>query len=89
MGMTATFKCPPVSKKSSGKVPLCSYSIVVIGDRTVRQLAGLRTLLKKNENVKLFAISVDAPDVTKNFAEKIASDGKGGVHARRSFDKKE
>src|SRR5436309_6002245 len=35
-----------------------------------RQLAGLRTLLKKNENVKLFAISVDPPDVSKSFAEK-------------------
>lgn len=43
-------------------------------------MAGLRTLLKKNENVKLFAISVDAPEVSKNFAEKIASDGKGVIN---------
>jgi len=43
-------------------------------------LAGLRTLLKKDENVKLFAISVDAPDVSKDFAAKIASDGKGAVN---------
>jgi len=42
-------------------------------------LAGLRSL-KKNENVNLFAISVDPPDVSKNFAEKIASDGKGAVN---------
>lgn len=35
--------------------------------------------MKKDENVKLYAISVDPPDVSKNFAEKIASDGKGKV----------
>ena len=33
----------------------------------------------KDENVKLYAISVDPSDVSKNFAEKIASDGKGKV----------
>ena len=43
-------------------------------------MAGLRSLLKKDENVKLFAISVDPPDVSKSFAEKIASDGKGAVN---------
>jgi peroxiredoxin len=43
-------------------------------------VAGLRTLLKQNENVKLFAISIDPPDVSKNFADKIASDGKGPVN---------
>ncbi len=42
-------------------------------------MAGLRSL-KKNENVNLLAISVDPPDVSKNFAEKIASDGKGAVN---------
>ena len=42
-------------------------------------MAGLRTFLKQDENVKLIAISVDPPDVSKNFAEKIASDGKGRV----------
>lgn len=36
-------------------------------------------MLKKNENVKLYAISVDAPDVSRGFAEKIESDGKGKV----------
>ncbi len=30
--------------------------------------------------MKLFAISVDPPDVSKKFAEKIASDGKGAVN---------
>ena len=43
-------------------------------------MAGLRTFLKQDENVKLIAISVDRPDVSKNFAEKIASDGKGRVN---------
>ncbi|PYS37952.1 MAG: hypothetical protein DMF71_17620 [Acidobacteria bacterium] len=42
-------------------------------------MAGLRTFLKHGENVKLFAISVDPPDVSKNFADKIASDGKGAL----------
>jgi peroxiredoxin len=42
-------------------------------------LAELRSLLKKDEQVKLYAISVDAPDVSKTLAEKIASDGKGAV----------
>lgn len=35
--------------------------------------------MKKDENVKLYAISVDPPDVSRTFAEKIASDGKGKV----------
>ena len=30
--------------------------------------------------MKLFAISVDPPDVSKNFAEKIGSDGKGAIN---------
>jgi peroxiredoxin len=36
--------------------------------------------LGKNEKAKLFAISVDPPDVSKTFADKIASDGKGAVN---------
>lgn len=36
--------------------------------------------MKKDENVRLYAISVDPPDVSKSFAEKIASDGKGAVN---------
>ena len=42
-------------------------------------MAGLRTLLKKDENVKLYAISVDPSDVSKSLAEKIASDGRGEI----------
>ena len=40
-------------------------------------MAAFRTLLKQGENVKLYAISIDSPEVSKKFAEKIASDGKG------------
>jgi len=43
-------------------------------------LAGLRTILKKDEIVKVFAISIDPPDVSKTFADKIASDGKGAIN---------
>jgi len=39
----------------------------------------LRSLLKKDENVKLYAISVDPPDVSKDFAAKLGSDNKGPV----------
>ena len=35
--------------------------------------------MKKDEDVKLYAISIDRPDVSKTLAEKIASDGKGAV----------
>ena len=35
--------------------------------------------MKKNENVKLYAISVDPPDVSKDFAAKLGSDNKGTV----------
>jgi len=37
----------------------------------------MRSLLKKDENVKLYAISVGPPDVSKDFAAKLGSDGKG------------
>ena len=43
-------------------------------------MAGLRTLLKKDENVKLYAISVDPPEVSKEFASKLAADGKGEIN---------
>jgi peroxiredoxin len=43
-------------------------------------LAALRTLLKPDENVKLYAISIDQPDESKTLAQKIASDGKGAVN---------
>jgi peroxiredoxin len=36
--------------------------------------------LKKGENVKLYALSIDPPNVSKEFAEKIAADGKGPVN---------
>ena len=42
-------------------------------------MAALRTLLKPGENVKLYAISIDPPEVSRKFAEKIAADGKGPV----------
>ena len=42
-------------------------------------MAALRTLLKTGENVKLHAISIDPPEVSKKFAEKIAADGKGSL----------
>ena len=43
-------------------------------------MAALRTLLKKGENLKLYTISVDPPDVSRNFAKKIAADGKGEIN---------
>lgn len=36
--------------------------------------------MRKDEEVRLYAISVDPPDVSKDFAAKIASDGKGAVN---------
>ena len=36
--------------------------------------------MKKDENVKLYAISVDSPAANKTLAEKIASDKKGPVN---------
>jgi len=42
-------------------------------------LAALRTLLKAGEKTRLYAISVDPPDVSNDFAKKIAADGKGEV----------
>lgn len=35
--------------------------------------------MKKSENVKVYALSVDPPKVNKTFAEKLASDGKGAI----------
>lgn len=42
-------------------------------------MAELRSLKKDNEDVKLYAISIDAPDDSRKFAEKIASDERGQV----------
>ena len=36
--------------------------------------------MKKDENLKLFAISVDPPDVSKELAAKLAADGKGEIN---------
>ena len=35
--------------------------------------------MHKNENVKLFAISIDPPEVSKEFAVKLAADGQGEI----------
>jgi len=43
-------------------------------------LAALRTLLKKGENVQLYAISIDPPDVSKKFADEIAADRNGPIN---------
>ena len=42
-------------------------------------MAELRFLTKPNESVNLLAISVDTPAESREFAEKIAADGKGKV----------
>lgn len=42
-------------------------------------MAELRTLVKGEEQVNVYAISVDGPAESKQFAEKISGDGKGGV----------
>jgi peroxiredoxin len=42
-------------------------------------LAELRTLLKPNEAVRLYAVSIDAPEESRKLAEKIASDKRGEV----------
>jgi peroxiredoxin len=43
-------------------------------------LAGLRTLLQKNEKVRLLAISVDPPEVSNEFATKLAADARGAIN---------
>lgn len=40
----------------------------------------MRSLLKPNEAVRLYAISIDPHDKSKELKEKIASDGKGAVN---------
>ncbi len=42
-------------------------------------MAGLRELSEKYPAVNLLAISVDSPETSRTFAQKIASDGKGEV----------
>lgn len=36
--------------------------------------------MQKDENVKLYAVSVDPPDVSKEFAAKLAADGRGEIN---------
>jgi peroxiredoxin len=36
--------------------------------------------LKRGENVKLYAVSVDPPDVSKDFAAKLSADGRGEIN---------
>ncbi len=43
-------------------------------------MADLRSLLKPNEAVKLYAISVDSHAKSKEFAEKIATDRRGEIN---------
>jgi peroxiredoxin len=42
-------------------------------------LAGLRTLLRPDEAVRLYAISVDGHEESRGLAKKIAQDGRGEV----------
>jgi len=43
-------------------------------------LAELRSLATREPQVRIYAISVDSPAESKQFAEKISADGKGGVN---------
>ena len=36
--------------------------------------------MQKDENVKLYAISVDPPGVSKDFAARLAADGRGEIN---------
>lgn len=42
-------------------------------------MAELRTLVKADEQVNVYAISVDSPAESRQFAEKISADGKGNI----------
>jgi peroxiredoxin len=42
-------------------------------------LAELRSLLQKDEPARLFAVSVDTPADSTEFAKKIAADGRGEI----------
>lgn len=42
-------------------------------------MAELRTLKKAKETLDIYAISIDPPEKSKSFAEKIAADGKGNL----------
>ncbi len=51
-----------------------------------RQLAELRSLLNAKENVQLYAISIDSPARSKDFATKIAADKRGAITYRLLSD---
>ena len=43
-------------------------------------MAELRSLLTTNQSIRLYAISVDSPAESREFAEKIAADDKGQIN---------
>ena len=43
-------------------------------------MAELRSLVKREPQVRIYAISVDSPAQAKQFAEKISADGKGEIN---------
>jgi len=49
-------------------------------------VAELRSLLNKDEPVRLYAISVDKPEESREFAQKIAADGKGEINFQMLAD---
>ncbi len=42
-------------------------------------MAELRTLLKTDDKLKLYALSIDSPEINKGLAERVAKDGNGSV----------
>ena len=49
-------------------------------------MAELRTLLKPDDAVRLYAVSIDSPEKSRELADKIASDKRGGVAFRLLSD---
>lgn len=49
-------------------------------------MAELRSLVKSEGQIRVYAISVDSPAQSKQFAEKISADGKGAVNFPMLFD---
>ena len=43
-------------------------------------MAELRSLVKREGDARIYAISVDSPSESKKFAEKISADGKGEIN---------
>ena len=43
-------------------------------------MAELRSLVKEEEQVRFFAVSVDSPTESKQFAEQITADGRGPLN---------